>query len=180
VFAVFDVMRRLKELLWHLADAASAVGEGPLHDEVHQLRVMLEELTWREANELEHLDVLQLRDQVMETLRRASQALREQVPDPSGLELATADLSGADLAGTNLRGADLRYTRLSNAVLADADLFGADLFGADMRDTDVRGAHLAGSLFLTPMQLEVTTGDETTTLPPGLRRPDHWRVGAGE
>jgi hypothetical protein len=180
MLAVFDVMRRLKELLWHLADAASAVVDGPLYDEVREMRVTLEELTWRDADELEHLDVFALRDQAMETLRRASQARREQVADPSGLELATADLSGADLAGTNLRGADLRYTRLSNALLTDADLFAADLFGADMRDTDVRGARLAGSLFLTPMQLEVTIGDKWTTLPPGLRRPDHWSVAGSE
>jgi hypothetical protein len=173
-------MRRLKELLWHLADAASAVVEGPLHDEVRQMRVMLEELTWRDADELEHLDVIQLRDRVMEILRRASKARREQIADPSDLELATADLSGVDLAGTNLRGADLRYARLSSAVLTDADLFAADLFGAEMRDTDVRGARLAGTLFLTPMQLEVTIGDKTTTIPPGLRRPDPWSAGGGE
>ena len=144
------------------------------------MRVMLEELTWQDACELEHLDVFALRDQVMETLRRASKARREQVADPSGLELPAADLSGVDLAGTNLRGADLRYARLSNALLTNADLFGADLFGADMRDTDVRGARLAESLFLTPMQLAVTTGDKTTTIPPGLRRPDHWSVAGGE
>jgi hypothetical protein len=66
VFAVFEVMRRLKELLWHLADAASAIVEGPLSDEVRQLRVMLEELKARDASELEHLDVFRLRDQVME------------------------------------------------------------------------------------------------------------------
>jgi hypothetical protein len=49
-----------------------------------------------------------------------------------------------------------------------------------MRDTDVRGARLAESLFLTPMQLEVATGDKTTTIPPGLRRPDHWSVAGSE
>jgi uncharacterized protein YjbI with pentapeptide repeats len=180
MFAVFDVMRRLKELLWHLADAASAVVEGPLHDEVRQVQVTLEELTWQEADELEHLDVMQLQDRVMEILRRASKDRRERVADRSDLDLATADLSGVDLAGTNLRGADLRYAKLSSAVLTDADLFAADLFGADMRDTDVRGARLAGSLFLTPMQLEVTIGDGTTTIPTGLRRPDHWSVGGSE
>lgn len=180
VFAVFDVMRRLKELMWHLADAASAVVEGALHDEVHQMRVVLEDLTWQEAGELEHLDFMALQAQVIETLQRTSRSRREEVANPSGLELATADLSGADLAGTNLRGADLRYARLPNAVLVGADLFGADLFGADLRDADVRGARLAASLFLTPMQLEVTTGDRTTTIPPGLRRPDHWSLGGGQ
>ena len=121
-----------------------------------------------------------LQAQVRDTLQRASRARREAVANPSGLELATADLSGADLAGTNLRGADLRYARLPNAVLAGADLCGADLFGAEMRDADVRGARLAASLFLTPMQLEVMAGDGTTTIPPGLRRPEHWSIGGGQ
>ncbi len=176
LFEVFDVMRRLKELLWHLADAASAVVEGPLHDEVREMRVALQDLTWKEAGDLEHLDVFALQERVIEILQRASEARREEVADPSGLELATADLSGADLARTNLRGADLRYARLRTAVLTGADLFGADLFGADMRDADVRGARLAASLFLTQMQLEVTSGDGTTTIPPALRQPDHWSV----
>jgi hypothetical protein len=176
VFVVFDVMRRLKEMLWHLADAASAVGKGRLRDEVHEMRVVLEELSWQNAGELENLDVPALQGQVMRLLGRSSQAVREEVADRSGLELATADLSGANLAGTNLRGADLRYARLSNAVLSGADLFGADMFGADVRDADVRGARLGASLFLTQMQLEVTTGDGTTTIPSALRPPDHWRL----
>jgi hypothetical protein len=177
VFAVFDVMRRLKEMLWHLADAANAVIDGPLCDEVHELRVVLHELTWQHAAELEHLNVMALQAQVIQVLHRASAARREQVADPSGLELATADLSGADLRGTNLRGADLRYARLSHAVLAGADLSSADLFGTNMTDADVRGARLAESLFLTQMQLEVTTGDSRTTISPSLRRPGHWDVG---
>jgi hypothetical protein len=177
VFEVFDVMRRLKELLWHLADAASAVVEGPLHDEVREMRVVLQDLTWQEAGDLERLDVFALQERVMNLLQRATKARREEVADPSGLELATADLSGANLARTNLRGADLRYAVLRKAVLAGADLFGADLFGADMRDADVCGARLAASLFLTQMQLEVTSGDGTTTIPPALRPPDHWSIG---
>ena len=117
---------------------------------------------------------------MIRVLERSSQAVREEVADRSGLELATADLSGANLAGTNLRGADLRYARLSNAVLSGADLFGADMFGADVRDADVRGARLRASLFLTQMQLEVTTGDGTTTIPSALRPPDHWRLRGSE
>ncbi len=180
VFAVFDVMRRLKELLWHLSDASAAVADGPLHFELRELRRTLEELTWKDAAELEHLNVFALQKQVMEALQQASKTRREQVADPSGLDLATADLSGADLARTNLRGADLRYAKLSDALLVNADLFGADLFGADMRDADVRGARLAGSLFLTPIQVEVMTGDSTTTLPSGIVRPRHWSESEAE
>jgi hypothetical protein len=174
LFAVFEVMRRLKEMLWHLADAATAVADGPLHHEVSGLRRMVQEMTRNTAGELERLNVFALQKQVMETLQRASEARREQVVDPSHLDLAAADLTGADLARTNLRGADLRYAKLCRARLMNADLFGADLFGADLRDADVRGARLAGSLFLTPMQVEVMSGDGTTTLPSGVVPPRHW------
>ncbi len=176
VFAVFDVMRRLKGMLWHLADAAGAGVEGRLNDEVHEMRTVVEELTWENGGVLEHLDVFALQASVIGVLQRVAKARREQVVDGCGLELAAADLSAADLGKVNLRGADLRYARLSHAVLVGADLFGADFFGADISDADVRGARLAESLFLTQMQLEVATGDGTTTVPPGLRRPAHWTV----
>lgn len=168
-FAVFEVMRRLKELLWHLADASIVVTDEPLGDQLCQLRTRIQAWTGKGADELEGLDVRALQSQAMRLLQRVSKQRRAGVEDPSGLELAAADLSGADLAGANLRGADLRYARLSNAALV-----GADLFGADLKDADVRGARLAASLYLTPMQLEVANGDEATTIPSALRRPDHW------
>lgn len=174
IFAVFDVMRRLKELLWHLADAASAGIEGPLAEEVRAMRTTVEDLTYQGADDLEHLDVIALQQNVMKLLQAASKAARDDLADGSELELATADLSGADLSRVNLRGADLRFARLCNAVLTGADLFGADLFGADLTNADVRGARLQGSLFLTRLQLEVTIGDSATTVPPALGRPDHW------
>ena len=176
MFVVFDAMRRLKELLWHLADAAEAAGTGPLRATVDETRHVVQALVWEEAATLEHLDVLALQQQVLALLGEVSSAHRGQLPACSGLPLAAGDLRQADFTGANLRGADLRYARLATAVLAGADLTGADLFGADLRDADVRGAQLAGSLYLTQLQAEAADGDEATTLPGAIRRPAHWRT----
>ena len=174
VFVVFDVMRRLKESCGTLPMQPALSVTCRLHDEVCEMRVALDGLTWQNAEELEHLDVPALQGRVLRVLERSSQAVREEVPDRSGLELATADLSGANLAGTNLRGADLRYAGCPTLSCRAPTCLAWDMFGADVRDANVRGACLGVSLFLTQMQLEVTSGDGTTTIPSGLRPPDHW------
>ena len=179
VFAVFGDVRRLKELMWYLADAAGVVVEGRLSDDVREMRVTLEELVHAQSDELEQYDMVGIQERAVNLLEQVSRAHRDGVADRSGLELATGDLSGANFSRTNLRAADLRYTRLCNATLEGADLFGADLFGADLSDANVRGAHLEACLFLTSMQLEVTMGDHTTTIPSDLERPAHWHIDAG-
>lgn len=173
LFAVFDVMRRLKELLWYLADAADAAG--PLSGAIGEMRQAVQALVGEDAAHLERLDVLALQERVYELLAAASGARRHELSSCSGLALAGADLRNADFTRTNLRGADLRYAQLAPAVLAGADLEGADLLGADLRDADVRGARLAGSLYLTQSQVESADGDDATTLPAAIRRPAHWR-----
>lgn len=177
MFAVFDVMRRLKQMLWLLADAAGVVGEGPLGDQVDHTRRSVQALVWEPPTVLEHLNVLALQAEVIQLLAEVSEGYRDEVDDCSGLLLATSDLQQADLTGVNLRGSNLRYARLSSAVLAGADLTGADLFGADLRDTDLRGANLAGALYLTQMQVEAALGDEATMLPAAIRRPRRWLAG---
>lgn len=176
MFAVFDVMRRLKQMLWHLADAAGVAVPGPLGEEVDETRHGVQALVWESATTLESFNVLALQDRVLNLLAVVSAASRAKLQDGSGLLLAAGDLRNAELTNVNLRGADLRQARLSMAVLAGADLTGADLFGADLRDADVRGAQLAGSLYLTQMQAEVAKGDEATTLPGAIQRPTHWRT----
>lgn len=176
MFALFDVMRRLKELLWHLADAAGVAGTGPLRSEVDETRRAVQALVWEDATTLEGLDVLAFQERVLELLAEVSSAHRGELAACSGLLLAANDLRHANFTRTNLRGADLRYARLATAVLAGADLTGADLFGADLRDADVRGAQLAGSLYLTQLQVEAADGDEATTLPGAIQRPVHWRT----
>lgn len=176
LFAVFDVMRRLKEFLWHLADAARVAGTSDLAHEVAATRNAVQALVWEPSTTLEKLNVLALQGQVLELLAQVSGAHRGGLEAGSGLLLAAGDLRDADLKYVNLRGADLRYARLDNATLIGADLTGADVLGSDLRDSDLRGAHLAGSLYLTQMQVEAARGDEATTLPGGIRRPSHWAV----
>jgi uncharacterized protein YjbI with pentapeptide repeats len=84
--------------------------------------------------------------------------------------LAGADLSEANLSGANLSGADLSGANLSGADLSGANLSGADLMGADLSGADLSRAHL------TQAQLEGTTGDENTKLPPDLKPPTNWGV----
>lgn len=178
LFAVFDVMRRLKEFLWHLADAARVAGTTDLGHEVAATRNAVQALVWEPSTALEKLNVLVLQDRVLELLAQVSGAHRAGLDACSDLLLAAGDLRHADLNNVNLRGADLRYARLDNATLAGADLTGADVLGSDLRGSDLRGAHLAASLYLTQMQVEAAQGDEATTLPEGIRRPAHWEVPA--
>jgi hypothetical protein len=103
--------------------------------------------------------------------------------------LQEADLEQADLRETNLefadfRNATLREARLYGANLTQADLRDAVLQGADLRDAlfggtllqgaDLKGADLRDTTHLTQAQLEETTGDEITQLPPDLKPPAHW------
>jgi hypothetical protein len=170
MFAAFDVMRQLHEMLWHLCDLAArpewAAEAAPLRDEIERLAGL-------PPDELLTVDVAGRRAAVGSLLAeysaeaRASQAGR--------LDWAGRDLAGARLSGNDLRGANLRGALLIAADLTDADLTGADLLGADLRDARLAGARLAGSLFLTQAQLTAAVGDRHTTLPDRLCRPGHWR-----
>lgn len=116
-----------------------------------------------------------------------------------GASLSSADLSGVDMQNVNLRNADLRSARLFSANLQRADLSGADLRGARVNGADLTGAKLAGAdltganfyevvLFradlrgtdlsgaqqISQQQLEKATGDASTRLPEGMRRPESW------
>jgi len=176
MFAVFDVVRRLKQLLWHLADASVAAGATPLRAEVDEMRCVVQTLVWEDAATLDGFDVFEIQSRVLLLLAEVSSAQRGMLEDCSGLLVATADLQHADFTRANLRGADLRYAQLASATLAEADLTGADLLGADLRGADVRGAQLADSLYLTQMQVEPADGDEATTLPGAIQRPARWVV----
>jgi hypothetical protein len=76
-----------------------------------------------------------------------------------------------DLRGTNLLEANLLEANLARANLARANLSEANLLGADLS-----GANLSGAILLTQDQLEETTGDANTRLPPNLKPPEHWNV----
>jgi hypothetical protein len=172
MFAAFEVMRQLNELLWYLVEARTLVASGRLRAEVDG--------AWAETRRLVDtakaatIDVAGQRDRVGSLLSRVSEQVRSGVrrrgPDRIRAELIGAKLQRADLAGISLRG-----SRLIGADLRAANLRKTDLLGADLRGADLRGAQLAESLFLTEPQLAAAVGDRTTTISAILRRPRHWQ-----
>lgn len=85
--------------------------------------------------------------------------------DLTGARLVEADLSYARLTGADLRGANLSHALLEQADLEDARLDAATVFGAQLQ-------HARN---LTQAQIEQTSGDENTALPPHLAMPRAWR-----
>ena len=173
MFAAFDVLRQLHELLWYLTEAMTLPRVGPLRDELRDARDRTTRLAAAAADRTAAVDVAGHREEVAPLLQRASELARRtrgrRAPDR-----ARADLAGADLRGADLRGASLRGAVLLGADLRGADLRRADLLGADLRGADLSGANLEGAIFLTQPQLESARGDAATTLPPARTRPAHW------
>jgi len=173
MFAVFPVMRQLKELLWYLAEALTLLPAGPLRDRCERAREETDRLVDAHPDDLARLDTTAHRQQVGPLLEQVSEVVRgdvrDRMPDRRGADLIGAKLRGADLHGASLRGA-----YLIRADLRGADLRKTDLLGADLRGADLRGARLEESLFLTQPQSDAAAGDASTTLPPLLNRPRHW------
>jgi uncharacterized protein YjbI with pentapeptide repeats len=174
MFAVFGVMRQLRELQWYLAEALTLAAAAPLRPELTAAWDRTEALTRAGAAELTGFDVTGYRREAGDLLARVSDLARAGVPDRA------PDRSGADLIGARLRNAVLRGASLRGAYLIGADLRGADLrhtdlLGADLRAADLRGADLTGALFCTQPQLTAARGDAATALPAALARPPHWR-----
>jgi uncharacterized protein YjbI with pentapeptide repeats len=177
MFAVFDVMRDLHEMLWYLAEALTLSAAEELHDDLRRALAETERLTAGDPESLGRLDVAAHRREINPLLLRASELARAGVRR-DGLEpareLARADLIGADRRGADLRGANLRGALLIGADLSGADLRLADLIGADCRGANLSGADLSTSIFLTNFQVGAAGGDGHTALPASLQRPSHW------
>lgn len=173
MFAVFAVMRQLKELLWYLTESQAKLPQGRLREQVRRMQQDTVALVAAPATDLEALDAAAHRARSGPLLGKVSGALRDGVSRP-GRDRVGADLIGADLSRVALRGASLRGAYLLGADLRGADLHRTDLLGADLRGADLRGAGLAESLFLTQPQVEAARGDGSTRLPAVLRRPQHW------
>lgn len=177
MFAVFDVVKQLHELLWYLADALGHPEAEPVHDALRLAAAETERLARCDADELLNLNVSEHWRGVDVLLQEASglvraEALADRLEHPRAVR--GADLIGARLAGADLRGANLRGAYLIAADLRGADLGGADLIGADLRDTDLRGAELSTALFLSGPQVAAARGDAATRLPGALQHPEHW------
>jgi uncharacterized protein YjbI with pentapeptide repeats len=180
MFAVFPVLRQLQELLWYLSEAASMPAAAALLPEVERMYAETERMSTGSAEDILHADVAGHRESVNALLMRVADLARRSARPASAPALPRrlrrgADLLGARLAGRDLRGASLRGACLIAADLSGTNLTGADLIGADLRDAELAGANLSGALFVTQAQLNAAHGDDTTVLPPGLRRPAHWR-----
>jgi hypothetical protein len=183
MFAALPVVRGLHELLWYLTEALDRLGAPPgtPRDRARPVlaglagaRDRTEALAGGDPAALATVDLNRHRAEVNPLLQRASELIR------AGTHRPGPDRRGADLIGRDLRRTDLRRANLRGAYLIGADLRGTDLRLADLTGADLRGARLAGSdladsLFLTQSQLDAAAGDQGTTLPPGLRRPAHWR-----
>lgn len=173
MFAVFAVMRQLKELLWYLAESLAKLPPGPLHEEVEHAQADTRRLAALPSPDLEALDAAGHRAQAGALLTRVSQTLRAGVAQ-GGRDRIGADLIGAKLAGANLRGISLRGAYLLGADLRDTDLDRTDLLGADLRGADLRGARMTDSLFLTQPQVDAARGGSATRLPTIVSQPSHW------
>jgi len=159
--AVLSTLRRVHEMLLHLAEVAERSPD-PAADALASRLLSLRDST---PVEILTADLDELQDECGDLLGAASLRVRR----PAG-----PDLTHADLAGHDLRRRDLRAASLRGALLLGADLRGvafgpADLLGADLRGADLRGADLADALFLTGPQLAGARTDESTVRPGGHR-----------
>jgi hypothetical protein len=175
VFATFDLVRPLHELLWYLEEALRLEAALPLADRLRAARADTDALAGRagrpDGPARDDVDVH--RSGVAALLREAS-ALARAPYAATALDRRGADLVAADLRALDLRGADLRGAEMLGADLRGVDLDLADLTGADLRAADLRGADLSGTLFVTNSQLESASGDARTAIPRHLLRPAHW------
>lgn len=173
IFAAFMAMVGLHEVLWQAVQALDLPAcEGPLRTSVLAAIEQTDALARLPADDLAGLDVARHLRPAIELVEQASARTRVALggPDLRGTSQIEVDLRRRDLRGANLRGA-----LLLGADLRGVDLTLADLAGADLRAARLGGANLAKALFLRPGQLESARGDARTRLPPGLRRPAHWR-----
>ena len=167
MFAAFEVVERLHELLWYLADALSRPATAPLRDEVEGLRDTVERAAGGGADEG---DVARLQARADVLLGEVSALVRR----PAGPDLRGRDLAGEDLSERDLVAATLRGAVLIGADLRGVDLADTDVLGADVRGADARGADLRVALFLTQSQVNALRGDAATLLPGTVLRPAHY------
>ena len=104
----------------------------------------------------------------------------------TGARLRQADFSQSVMNHTRFTGGDLRdvnafagvfsgasfaHANLTNATFVGAYLQGANFSGATLTGVNFSGAEMDHAVGLTQRQLDGACGDESTTLPRGLRIP---------
>ena len=173
MYSAFAALRRLHELLWHLAEAVELTIGEPLGSNLRAAQAEVEQKAASSPQELEALDVAVVQNDVDALLKQASECARGQVPPPR-IEAGGADLIGKDLREAPLRGAMLRGAYLIGADLRGTDLTLADMTGADLRGALLHDADLREALFLTQVQVGSAKGGPGTLLPERLDRPPHF------
>jgi hypothetical protein len=173
MFAVFDVMRHLHELLFYLTAARALPAAQPVHADLDRAIADTRAHTDADPVTLLALDVDGHRQRVNPLLVQASDLARAAVPKRK--DRRGADLIGNDLRNADLRGASLRGAYLIGADLRHANLELADVTGADLRGANVSGTDLAEVLFLSQVQVDAAQGDPDSRIPAGLAWPRHWR-----
>ncbi|WP_066583520.1 pentapeptide repeat-containing protein [Cellulomonas timonensis] len=171
MFAVFPVMRRLHELLWHVAEALALDLPTALRADLDLAATRIDALTRQTPEAIADVRPDDEFQAVNPLLQRASEHARS---GARGADRRGAQLMGARLRGADLRGSSLRGARLVGADLRGADLRLADLTGADLRGADLRGADLSTALFLCQSQLDAARGDTSTHIPAGRVPPARW------
>jgi uncharacterized protein YjbI with pentapeptide repeats len=91
-----------------------------------------------------------------------------------GASLENSVLEGANLSGAWLVKADLSKTNLKRAILSGADLSGANLRAVLLSGADLSSADLSDAEGLTQEQVERAIGNDSTTLPRDIQRPEAW------
>ena len=76
MFAVFGVMRQLKELLWYLAEAVERLPDGQLRETIKRAQEETLQLVGTPAPDLERLDIAAHRASAGPLLTQVSEAVR--------------------------------------------------------------------------------------------------------
>ncbi|MBI3301769.1 MAG: pentapeptide repeat-containing protein [Deltaproteobacteria bacterium] len=113
--------------------------------------------------------------------RGEDQSLDLRETDLRGAKLESAHLEGADFYKAHLEKAILVRVHLDDASLIGTHLEGAYLQGARLKGVLIEGAHLEsgglkGVTGLTQKQINSAYGDEDTSLPDDLQKPEHWKA----
>ncbi|MBS9374517.1 pentapeptide repeat-containing protein [Rhodococcus sp. B50] len=178
MFSAFTVMKELHEMMWHLLEAQDRTYDPESSDDARELVESLASLTRRGVDELESLDIGEIRASVRPVLMEVGAEVRASYFADDGQTnpdlVPGADLAGTDLRGHRLCGADLRNALLIGADLRGCDLAGADLLGADLRGARVQDADLSFALYLTGPQLAAARGNRRTRVPADVPVPRSW------
>lgn len=182
----------LLRFMYYSGMLAKADAKGQTHSSVIRLnlagtdlsRIVLREASLKEANfEKANLDGANLQGSLLEraNLRTASleDARLAEVRFNHAI-LEQANFKSARLQKARFHKANLKNTSFVNARLDEAVLTrvtsaeNADFKGSCLKDTNIKYSDLSKAKNLKQEQINATTGNEETKLPPELNRPTKW------